>query len=163
MRVLCAIVCVWFVGCDAVEESLQGQAAPLKEPELPNCSRVLTCCANLDRRALMPQTVKDACDGLVPPTDTVIVQYQEGRAAIQANQNTSAETKAELLEDLRKSTQNTMEPACRCLLEQTVGLVSLDDFLAPADCETVAGSGQLVDGQQCSDVTDAVLHPDDER
>ena len=34
-------------GCDSVERAFDGVAAPLKEPELPNCSKVLTCCANL--------------------------------------------------------------------------------------------------------------------
>lgn len=142
--------------CDALEESLDGVAAPLKEPELPNCSRVLTCCANLDRQTLMPDSVKQACDGLVTPTDTVIEQYKAGKLRIQQDQATSAETKADLLAELKKDTQTTMEPACRCLLEETVGLVSLDDFLAPKDCETVTTSGVLPEGAQCDDVTGVI-------
>ena len=123
--------------CDALEESLDGRAAPLKVPELPNCSRVLTCCANLDRQPLVPSGIKQACTGIATPTDAVIAEYQDGKLLIQQNQSTSAETKASLLEDLRETTQGTMEPACRCLLEETVGNLSLDGILSPTDCEVI--------------------------
>jgi len=160
MKRLLVVVLLVLAGCDAVEESLQGQAAPLKEPELPNCSRVLTCCANLDARRLMPQSVRDACEGITTPTDRVITTYQQSRAEIAANQSTSAETKAQLTAELRTKTQGSMEPACRCLLEETVGLVSLDDFLSPADCETVTTSGALPDGATCDEIEKNVTDPD---
>ena len=145
--------------CDALEESLQGQAAPLKEPDLPNCSRVLTCCANLDRQTIVPVTIKDTCHGIATPTDAIIVEYQDSRHTIEANTTTSPETKAELIAELRTRTQQTMEPACRCLLEETVGNLSLGGILSPADCETVVTSGQLPAGQQCDDVTTVITSP----
>jgi len=143
-------------GCDALEESLDGQAAPLKEPDLPNCSRVLTCCANLDRQSLVPSSIKDACSGIAVPTDAAIGEYQDSRRIIEQNQSTSAETKAELVAELRQTTQTTLEPACRCLLEETVGNLSLDGILSPKDCETITTSGNLPDGAQCQDVTDVI-------
>lgn len=145
--------------CDALEESLQGQAAPLKEPELPNCSRVLTCCTNLDGQRLVPTSIKDACESIAVPTDAVITEYQQSRAAIRGNTATSAETKAELETELRTRSQGTLEPACRCLLEETVGRLSLNNLLSPADCEVVTTSGALPQGKQCSDVTGAVTDP----
>ncbi|MFO0745883.1 MAG: hypothetical protein U1F43_09445 [Myxococcota bacterium] len=153
----------WSLGalssCDALEQSLQGQAAPLKEPELPNCSRILTCCANLDARTLMPDSVKQACAGITTPTDSVIVQYQSSKATIQQSTTMTPQAKASALDELRRDTQATMEPACRCLLEETVGNVSLDDFLAPADCETVTTSGALPDNAKCDDVTGVITNP----
>ncbi len=162
MRTLAALVLTALCAlpaCDVLEERLDGKAAPLKEADLPNCSRVLTCCANLGASSLTSGAVQDSCEALVPATDTVITQYQVGRQKIEQDQATSAETKAQLLAELRQTTQGTMEPACRCLLEETVGKVSANNFLSPIDCETVTSSGALPDGKQCSDVTDAVLNP----
>lgn len=159
LATLAALVAPPLVGCDAFEKTIDGVAAPLKEPELPNCSRILTCCANLDSRVGMPQSVKDACGGIVTPTDTIIVQYQQSKLAIQQSASTSAEAKAQLLAELRTNTQATMEPACRCLLEETVGNISLDGFLSPLDCETITTSGALPDNQQCDDVTGVITNP----
>jgi hypothetical protein len=147
------------VACDALEESLQGQAAPLKEPELPNCSRVLTCCTNLNGQRLVPSSIKDACMAIAEPTDVVISEYQSSRETIRGNTATSAETKVELEAELRTRSQGTLEPACRCLLEETIGRLSLNNVLSPADCEVVPSSGALPEGKQCSDVTGAVTDP----
>ena len=145
--------------CDEVEESLQGKAAPLKEPDLPNCSRVLTCCANLSADSILGPLVADTCDTIVTPTDLTISNYQAAKLRIEQNGATSAETKSELLSELRTTTQAAVEPACRCLVEETVGNLSLDGLLSPKDCEVVTGSGTLPPGKQCSDVTDVVLDP----
>ncbi|MCC6623319.1 MAG: hypothetical protein IT385_18820 [Deltaproteobacteria bacterium] len=142
--------------CDALEESIQGQAAPLKEPDLPNCSRIINCCSNLNRRVTIPQTIKDGCTSIATPTDTLIIEYQESREVIRTNGSTSAQTKAQLEAELRENTQATLEPACRCLLEQTVGNLSLDGLLAPADCETIPTSGQLPTGTTCDDATQII-------
>lgn len=145
--------------CDALEESLQGQAAPLKEGDLPNCSRILTCCTNLGRRATVPGSIKDACTSIATPTDALIGEYQSSREVIRTNTSTSPQTKAELETELRENTQATLEPACRCLLEQTVGNLSLDGILSPIDCETIPTSGNLPQGATCDDVTGIITNP----
>lgn len=157
--VFIAMSFVSLLGCDALEESLQGRAAPLKEPELPNCSRVLTCCTNLNGQSLVPSSIKDACAAIAEPTDAVLSEYQSSRATIRANTATSAETKAELEAELRTRSQGTLEPACRCLLEETIGRLSLNNLLSPADCEVITSSGALPQGKECSDVTGAVTDP----
>jgi len=146
-------------GCDAVERSLDGVAAPLKEPELPNCSKVLTCCANLARDSVLGPLVAGSCDTIVAPTDLTISNYQAAKQRIEQNGATSAATKAELLTELRETTQETVEPACRCLVEETIGNLSLDGLLSPKDCEVDATSGALPAGKSCGDVTDVVLNP----
>ena len=160
MKAIAVVMFAWGLGaCDAVEQSLQGSAAPLREPDLPNCSRILNCCTNLDRQSIVPSSIKEACHGVATPTDTLIDQYQVSRANIQASTSTSAETKAQLIAELRTNTQASLEPACRCLLEETVGNISLDGFLSPADCETITTSGALPDGAQCDDVTGVIKSP----
>lgn len=159
MKAMGVVVLAWGLGlvaCDALERSFEGTAAPLREPDLPNCSRILNCCTNLDRQTIVPSSVKDACHGVATPTDTLIEQYQVSRANIQASTSTSAETKAQLIAELRTNTQASLEPACRCLLEETVGNISLDGFLSPADCETITTSGSLPAGAQCDDVTGVI-------
>jgi len=146
-------------GCEAVKESFDGVAAPLKEPELPNCSKVLTCCANLSSDSILGPFVASSCESIMSPTDLAITNYQATKLRIQQNTSTSAQTKAELIAELRTTTQETLEPACRCLVDETVGNVSLDGFLSPKDCEVVVTSGALPAGKQCDDVTDGVLNP----
>lgn len=146
-------------GCDSVERAFDGVAAPLKEPELPNCSKVLTCCANLSGDSILGPLVADTCATIVSPTDLTITNYQAAKLRIQQNGATSEQTKAELLADLRETSQASVEPACRCFVEETVGNISLDGFLSPKDCEVVVTSGALPEGKTCGDVTDVILNP----
>jgi len=146
-------------GCEAVKQSLDGIAAPLKEPELPNCSKVLTCCANLTHDSIIGPLVASTCETIVSPTDLTITNYQAAKLRIEQNASTSAQTKAELIADLRSATQASVEPACRCFVDETIGNVSLDGFLSPKDCEVVLTSGALPAGKQCDDVTDVILNP----
>ena len=148
------------LGCDTLERSLDGTAAPLREPELPNCSKVLTCCANLSRDRVLGPYVADSCETVVGPTDLAIDNYQAAKLRIETNASISAESKAELTAELRETTQASLEPACGCLVAETVGNISLDGYLSPLDCELVAGARGLGEGQQCSDVTGNVLDPE---
>lgn len=148
------------LGCDSLEKSLDGKAAPLREAELPNCSKVLTCCANLMRDRVLGPYVADTCETVVDPTNLAIDNYQAAKLRIERNGSISAESKTELLADLRETTQASLEPACGCLVEETVGNISLDGYLSPLDCELVVGARGLAEGQQCSDVTGNVLDPD---
>ncbi len=148
------------LGCDSLERSLDGNAAPLREADLPNCSKVLTCCANLTRDRVLGPYVADSCGTVVDPTNLAIDNYQAAKLRIERNGAVSDESKAELLTDLRETSQASLEPACGCLLEETVGNISLDGYLSPLDCELVAGARGLAEGQQCSDVTGNVLDPE---
>lgn len=141
---------------DSAEKTIDGKAAELKEKDLPNCSRMLTCCANLTARNGMPQSVKDGCGSLTPSVTKVIDTYQSGQKSIADNTTTTQQSKEKAANELRSTSQGTLEPACRCLLEETLGKVSLDGFLTPTDCETVKESGALPAGKKCSDVTDVV-------
>ncbi|GEM_PF-2398697 len=143
---------------DTAEKVIDGQAAPLKENDLPNCSRMLTCCANVRKKVGMPQAVLDACDKLEPAVDKVINAYQSSQQTIANNKSTTPETKQSLSKQLREKTQGTLEPGCRCLLDETLGKVSLDGFLTPIDCEAVKESGALPMGKECTDVTSAVTN-----
>ena len=148
---------VGLIGCDRLKESFDGVAAPLKEPELPNCSKVLTCCANLSHDRILGPYVADTCETIVSPTDLAITNYQAAKLRIERSTVTSAETKAELLLELRKTTQASAEPACRCFVDETIGNVSLDGFLSPKDCEVDVTVGGLPDGKTCSDVSGNVI------
>lgn len=149
------------LGCDSlvdsVDKKLQGTAAPLKEATLPNCSRILTCCANLTAGKATGPMVKDQCPKVVTPTTTAIDKYQAARKAIQDNTTLTAEAKANSLKELESKTVGTAEPACRCLLQETVGKIGTTAL--PADCETVTTTGALPQGKQCSDVTDEIMNP----
>jgi len=148
------------VGCselaETAEKVIDGKAAELKEKDLPNCSRMLTCCANLRQKIGMPQTVIDGCDSLEPAVNKVIDAYQSGQQTIADNKTTTQQSKDTASKALRTKTQGTLEPGCRCLLEETLGKVSLDGFLTPIDCESVPESGALPLGKECTDVTAAV-------
>jgi len=143
---------------DNAETKLQGKAAPLKEADLPNCSRILTCCANLSAGKATGPLVQESCAKINTPADTGIGKYQSAKIAIQADTSLNDEAKAKATAELRSKTVGTLEPGCRCLLEETLGKVSLDGFLTPADCETVTATGALPEGKKCSDVTDAVIN-----
>ena len=147
------------LGCDSLERSLDGNAAPLREADLPNCSKVLTCCANLTRDRVLGPYVADSCGTVVDPTNLAIDNYQAAKLRIERNGATSEQTKAQLIAELRTTTQETVEPACRCLVDETIGNISLNGFLSPKDCEVVVTSGALPAGKQCDDVTDVILNP----
>lgn len=159
MRALVLALLLSHAACDSLERSLDGVAAPLKEPELPNCSRVLNCCTNLGTDRLVGPLVDESCAAITTPTDLAILRYQEARALILNDRATSQQTKDRLLAELRETSQSTLEPACRCLLDQTVGAVSLDGFLTPIDCEVFPQTGAIPSGQTCDDLTGAILSP----
>jgi hypothetical protein len=141
----------------SAEQTLQGTAAPLKEADLPNTSRMLNCCANLTNRTETKSFVESTCATITPQIGIVIAKYQLGKQAIQNDTVLNAQAKAQSLAELKQTSQQTLEPAARCLLQETIGKVSLNGFLSPADCEAVTTVGTLPDGKQCSEVTDAIL------
>ena len=132
-------------GCDVAESLLDGEAAPLKEPELPNCSRIITCCNNLADKGVD----RDECvDAFIPAADTVIENYQRARDNIPGND-------AQARDLLREETQGLVEPGCRCFLEETIG--QLSDLVLPIDCESDKSVGTLEGELMCSDATDALF------
>ena len=139
---------------DSIEESLNGEATPLKEADLPNCSKVINCCANIESRGLS-DTVTAACnDQLVPAVNGVIDTYQSAKAELQ---DVEAVDNEEGLAELKSNTQETAEPACRCFLEETVGAINTESIdLFPVDCEVDTSTGALSDGQMCSEVVDSL-------
>ena len=120
-------------GC---EEILDGEAAELKEPELPNCSRIITCCNNLEGNGLAPSECQEI---FVPAADAVIENYQTVRDNIPFND-------AQARELLLDETQSRVEPGCRCFLEETIG--QLGDFILPIDCESDKEVGTLEGGKE---------------
>jgi len=140
------------------EKSLQGTAAPLKEPELPNTSKLLTCCANLSARAETKAFVKDICPSLTTPTNKVIDSYVTLKKAINDDKVIAAEQKTKDLAALKATSQTNLEPASRCLIVETVGKVSLNGFLSPADCEQDNTVGALPAGKSCDDVKGAITN-----
>jgi hypothetical protein len=138
----------------SIEDTVNGEATPLREPDLPNCSKVVTCCDVLAERGFS-ETVVAACnDQFKPAANFVIDQYQTARTAIEEN----TEEQEETVESLQSRTQETVEPGCRCFLEETVGQVSSDAIdLLPIDCEVDTSTGNLDGGAMCSDATDALL------
>lgn len=139
------------------EKSLQGTAAPLKEAELPNTSKLLTCCANLSARVETKDFVKSICPNLTTQTNKVIDSYTSLKKAINDDKAISAEQKTKDLAVLKATTQSNLEPASRCLIVETVGKVSLNGFLSPADCEQDTSVGALPAGKSCDDVKGAIM------
>ncbi len=143
---------------EVAEQTIQGEAAPLAEADMPNCSRVINCCSKLKTYSFTPQEVLDACDDqLSPASDTLIQSYQDLRDGIEADTTLDASTKADLLAELQLNYQNKVEPGCRCFLEETVGAVSFDGVLSPLDCEIVEDVGALTPPATCSDATDLLI------
>ena len=140
---------------DSVEEALDGEVTELKEAELPNCSKVITCCDNIANRNLSDE-VTSACDSQFKPAANLVIEnYQLARDGIQDNTNNNGET----LDGLRTTTQENFEPGCRCFLEETVGQINTDAVdLLPKDCEVDTTTGALDDGNMCSDATDTLLN-----
>jgi hypothetical protein len=151
-----ALFSLLLLGCDSLEKVIDGKAAPFKEPELPNCSRVLNCCANLSRSQSVGPTVTPVCEAIVSPTDLAITEYQDAKAIIKGNNATTQAEKDALLKDLRDTTIAAIEPACRCLIDETIGNISLDGYLAPLDCEVVESTGAIPSGKTCDELTSAI-------
>ena len=84
---------------------------------------------------MRPRSTGGTSSTIVSPTDVTITNYQAAKLRIAQNASTSEQTKAELTAELRETTQATVEPACRCFVEETVGNVSLDGFLSPDERE----------------------------
>jgi hypothetical protein len=150
-------------GCEELVEStktaLDGKETPLKEAELPNTSRLLNCCTNLMGRTSTKSFVADLCPNVQSGVGTVLNNYLAAKAEINNNQNLTAEAKTTALAELKTTSQSTLEPAAKCLLDQTIGKISLDGFLSPKDCEVIATTGALPQGKTCDDMTSAILSP----
>lgn len=140
------------VGCEAAKEIIDGEEAELREQDLPNCSKIITCCENLQGRSITPGAVEEQCaDTFVPAANSVIDKYQAARDVI----DNDSEAVQEARDQLRDTTQATVEPGCRCFLEETIG--QIDAALLPLDCEVVTDVGNLPEDLMCSDATDALL------
>lgn len=139
---------------DSAEKKLDGTAAPLKEPELPNTSKMLACCNNLSARAETKSLVADICGPMVPKVTLVLDQYQLGKKKINDDTVLSADAKVKSLAELKANSQNSLEPAARCLITETIG--KLGKILTPKDCEADTTVGALPPGKQCSDVESAI-------
>lgn len=138
------------LGCDeikdATEQVLDGEEAELKENDLPNCSKILTCCANLKGKSITPDAVNEQCDEIfVPAANEVIDNYQSIKDEIEAGTRGD-----QTVEQWKTTSQDTLEPGCRCFLENTVGVIS--DVALPADCEANTDTGAL-GAQTCDDAT----------
>ena len=137
-------------GCEdlvnSTEKTLQGTAAPLKEPELVNTSKMLTCCNNLMAKTSTKGLVESVCTPMVPQVSKVIETYQAAKANVNNNANLTAAAKAEA--------QANLEPASYCLLSETIG--KLGTYVLPADCEGNAAAGALPQGKTCEDAKKAI-------
>lgn len=132
---------------DEIKDTIQGEEAELREPDLPNCSRVLTCCANLKSSGVAPESVTEQCTTSFEPTvDTIITSYQDAKS--------SAEGSEDAVTTVRDTYQTGAEPGCRCFLEETVGQGG--DFI-PADCMADTTVGTLPANATCEDATDAMF------
>ncbi|MBM4345726.1 MAG: hypothetical protein FJ100_20320 [Deltaproteobacteria bacterium] len=139
---------------DSAEKSLDGKPLALKEAELPNTSKMLNCCTNLSGRSETKGLVADICPPMTPKVTLVIDQYQLGKKKITDDNNLTSDAKTKSLAELKKTTQESLEPAARCLLQETIG--KLGKVLIPADCEADTSIGALPAGKKCSDVTGAI-------
>ena len=158
------VALVGTTGCEELVEStrtaLDGKEAALKEPELPNTSRLLNCCNNLMARSSTKSFVESVCPQIQSGVATVLDNYLAAKAEVNANQTLTAEAKAKALAEIKTTSQSTLEPAAKCLLDQTVGKISMDGFLSPKDCEVVPGdTAKLPDGKTCDDVTAEITNP----
>jgi len=140
---------------DELEETLDGEATMLKEVDLPNCSKVITCCDALEARGIAEEVVA-ACKGqFKPAANLVIDNYRTAQQSI----TDMLEDTAEALDDLKDTTQGSFEPGCRCFLEESVGQVNTGSIdLLPVDCEINTSTGELSGGLMCSDATDSLLN-----
>jgi hypothetical protein len=137
-----------FIGCGVVEDIVDGEETALLEPDLPNCSKIINCCANLETNSLVPDAIKMECaDTFSPAASRVISTYQDARGQVDADSDAARE--------LYDETRSTVEPGCRCFLEETVGTV--DDTLLPLDCEADTSVGDAV-AMQCEGAVDDLVN-----
>ncbi len=145
-------------GCEelvnSTEKTLQGTAAPLKEKELPNTSKMLTCCNNLMAKTSTKGLVESVCTPMTPQVIKVLDTYQAAKANINGNANLTADAKAKALAELKTTSQTSLEPAARCLLTETIG--KLGSYVLPADCEADLTIGALPQGKTCDDAKTAI-------
>lgn len=145
-------------GCEdlvnSTEKTLQGTAAPLKEPELVNTSKMLTCCNNLMAKTSTKGLVESVCTEMVPQVSKVIETYQAAKANVNNNANLTAAAKAEAIAKIKAEAQTNLEPASYCLLSETIG--KLGTYVLPADCEGNAAAGALPQGKTCEDAKKAI-------
>ncbi len=146
------------LGCQSVlndaAKAIDGTPLALKEPELPNTSKMLNCCTNLMGKSLTKGLVSEACTPMTPQVTKVIDTYQAAKKDINANTNLSAQSKTQALAELKTKTQGTLEPAARCLLTETIG--KLGNNAIPKDCEADTTIGALPQGKTCDDVKTAI-------
>lgn len=159
---LCIITASLSVACDEIkdqvtmqiEDTLNGEESPLRELDLPNCSKVITCCDKLKERGYSDEVSSLCEEQFQPAVDLAIDSYQTARDALTDN----AEEQEEALNELRSRTQLSFEPGCRCFLEETIGAINTDAVdLLPLDCEVEESSGALEEGAMCSDATSSLL------
>jgi hypothetical protein len=143
---LCLALCL--TGCDAAEEILDGEEAALKEADLPNCSKVINCCANLKTKDLSDD-INEACDEqFVPSANRVIDTYQSAKGEVTPG--------SEAEKALYDETRGSVEIGCRCFLEQSVG--QIDAVLLPLDCEADTSVGQA-EADMCDGAVDNLVNP----
>ena len=162
---LSASLFIWSVGCDEVAEQLEdtinGEVSPLKESELPNCSKVITCCDKLEELGYSDTIIETCNQQLKPAADFVIENYQSGRDALL--DNAEGEDQEGAVNELKESTQGSFEPGCRCFLEETIGAVNSETVdLLPLDCEIDMSTGGLEDGGMCSDAISTLTSAGDD-
>ena len=139
------------LACDAAEQILDGEESALREPDLPNCSKILTCCAALKARDISSDIDMECDDTFIPSVNSVIDAYQDTKSQLDPS--------TEAYENLYDETRSTVEPGCRCFLEQTVGQVS--DVLLPVDCEVDTSVGQT-GADQCDGAINDLTNGDDQ-
>ncbi|MBI5610099.1 MAG: hypothetical protein HY902_14585 [Deltaproteobacteria bacterium] len=146
------------LGCQSVlndaAKAIDGTPLALKEPELPNTSKMLNCCTNLMGKTLTKGLVTDLCTPMSPQVTKVIDTYQAAKKQINDNTSLSAQSKTEGLAELKTKTQGSLEPAARCLLTETIG--KLGPNAIPKDCEADTTIGALPQGKTCEDVKGAI-------
>ncbi len=145
---------VAFAGCDSLATAIDGTAAALKEPDLPNTSKMLNCCVNLESKNLTKGLVANICPTLDTQVAKVITAYQTTKKGIQDNTNLTAADKTAALAKLKTESQASLEPAARCLLTETIG--TLGNAAIPKDCEAVTTIGALPQGKTCDDAKTAI-------
>ncbi len=133
-----------------------GTVAALKEPDLPNTSKILNCCASLESKTLTKSLVANFCPNVETQVAKVLNTYQSTKQSIKDNVNLSAQSKTVALNKLKSESQTTLEPAARCLLAETVG--KLGNAAIPKDCEAVSTIGSLPAGKTCEDVKSAITN-----
>lgn len=147
-KLLLAAICLAMslTGCEVAKEIIEGEEAPLKEADLPNCSKVINCCNNGLIQGLSEDVDMACADQLVPASSTVIDNYQAAQAELEPGSAAS--------EELRATTQGSAEAGCRCFLEQTIGTL---DVPIPLDCQSDTSVGS-VEADMCDGAVDELVN-----